>query len=329
VYANNLKMPRKNVSAKNTYYVRKIHGRRFKDGTEEFLVEWDGFPRKKDYSWEPKEGIQHTVSFKQYIDEGSESPNVSEAEDPPLKPLSTKRGTKRKSEEPQTRLYRKKFRPTKRKDTSGEKYNVAADQGWKCNLCLEPLPRYFEIDHIMPLEYGGLNRIENYQALCCTCHGYKTAILDRTVILQLIQANSQPTRNDILTQCRIWYMMRNRTHQPTTDSEMMTWSVSVRNVFNGMVKERERTCSNIMDGVQDEELTMTSEPQRNEPVSAPPHPEGTPGMSSDPMENIVSIIEQMDWMGMQESSFCHEDSEIYDPQGVKRFFPCLFTQEKG
>ena len=58
---------------------------------------------------------------------------------------------------------------------------VAADQGWKCNLCKELLPACFEVDHIVPLWayreqriQGDPNREENLQALCPNCHSLKT-----------------------------------------------------------------------------------------------------------------------------------------------------------
>jgi len=41
--------------------------------------------------------------------------------------------------------------------------------------CQKQLPAWFEVDHVMKLEYGGSNDITNLVALCRDCHGKKTA----------------------------------------------------------------------------------------------------------------------------------------------------------
>jgi 5-methylcytosine-specific restriction endonuclease McrA len=51
---------------------------------------------------------------------------------------------------------------------------VAAAQDWDCAICGNRLPATYEVDHILRLEYGGDNNVENLQALCPNCHRYKT-----------------------------------------------------------------------------------------------------------------------------------------------------------
>jgi hypothetical protein len=65
---------------------------------------------------------------------------------------------------------------TKRCVSETKKKFVAAQQGWKCGHCNRQLPAWYEVDHVMRLEHGGTNHIDNLVALCRDCHGKKTAI---------------------------------------------------------------------------------------------------------------------------------------------------------
>jgi len=66
--------------------------------------------------------------------------------------------------------------PTKRSVSETKKKFVAYQQGWKCNECKEQLNAWFEVDHVIRLEYGGGNGVDNLVALCRECHGRKTAM---------------------------------------------------------------------------------------------------------------------------------------------------------
>lgn len=66
--------------------------------------------------------------------------------------------------------------PTKRSVSETKKKFVASQQGWKCNECKEQLNAWFEVDHVIRLEYGGGNGVDNLVALCRECHGRKTAM---------------------------------------------------------------------------------------------------------------------------------------------------------
>jgi len=65
---------------------------------------------------------------------------------------------------------------TKRSVSETKKKFVASQQGWKCNECKEQLNAWFEVDHVIRLEYGGSNGVDNLVALCRECHGRKTAM---------------------------------------------------------------------------------------------------------------------------------------------------------
>ena len=64
---------------------------------------------------------------------------------------------------------------TKRSVSETKKKFVAASQNWQCKQCKKQLPAWFEVDHVIKLEYGGSNNIDNLEALCRDCHGRKTA----------------------------------------------------------------------------------------------------------------------------------------------------------
>jgi hypothetical protein len=64
----------------------------------------------------------------------------------------------------------------KRSVSETKKKYVAAQQGWKCGDCQRQLPAWFEVDHVIALEHGGSNHVDNLVALCRDCHGKKTAM---------------------------------------------------------------------------------------------------------------------------------------------------------
>ena len=65
---------------------------------------------------------------------------------------------------------------TKRSVSETKKKYVAASQNWSCKHCKKQLPAWFEVDHVIKLEYGGSNHVDNLVALCRDCHGKKTAM---------------------------------------------------------------------------------------------------------------------------------------------------------
>jgi hypothetical protein len=64
------------------------------------------------------------------------------------------------------KINRHKFSKTTRK-------SIVDTQENKCNVCKSELDK-FEIDHIIPLALGGVDEIDNLQAICIQCHAYKT-----------------------------------------------------------------------------------------------------------------------------------------------------------
>ena len=62
----------------------------------------------------------------------------------------------------------------KRSVSESKKKYVASRQSWKCDHCKEMLDATYEIDHVIELQHGGTNHIDNLVALCRNCHGKKT-----------------------------------------------------------------------------------------------------------------------------------------------------------
>ena len=62
----------------------------------------------------------------------------------------------------------------KRSVSEPKKKFVASRQQWKCDHCKNILDATYEIDHIVELQHGGTNQVDNLVALCRNCHGNKT-----------------------------------------------------------------------------------------------------------------------------------------------------------
>ena len=61
----------------------------------------------------------------------------------------------------------------KRSVSETKKKYVASSQNWTCKKCHEKLEATFEVDHVIELQDGGTNDIDNLVALCRNCHGKK------------------------------------------------------------------------------------------------------------------------------------------------------------
>jgi len=64
----------------------------------------------------------------------------------------------------------------KRSVSETKKKFISARQGWKCGHCQETLTAWFEIDHVIALEHGGSNHVDNLVSLCPSCHRRKTGL---------------------------------------------------------------------------------------------------------------------------------------------------------
>ena len=73
------------------------------------------------------------------------------------------------------RMTRSGGSSNKRSVSETKKKYVAANQNWKCADCKVQLSAWFEVDHMISLQNGGSNHVDNLVALCRECHGKKTA----------------------------------------------------------------------------------------------------------------------------------------------------------
>ena len=74
------------------------------------------------------------------------------------------------------RILQSGGKSTKRSVSETKKKYIASSQNWKCKGCSDQLNAWFEVDHIIRLEHGGSNEVQNLVALCRNCHGEKTAM---------------------------------------------------------------------------------------------------------------------------------------------------------
>jgi hypothetical protein len=88
----------------------------------------------------------------------------------PMMPLSNP------SQISENRIMNSGKNSTKRSVSETKKKFVASRQDWKCGDCKNQLSAWFEVDHVVRLEYGGSNHVDNLVALCRECHGKKTAM---------------------------------------------------------------------------------------------------------------------------------------------------------
>ncbi len=78
---------------------------------------------------------------------------------------------------PAMRAFLRTFtkRKPKRKLNQALRIDIAYKQGYACNVCGKfPIPPTFQLDHIVRLADGGVDGVENLQALCVECHALKT-----------------------------------------------------------------------------------------------------------------------------------------------------------
>ena len=64
----------------------------------------------------------------------------------------------------------------RRKIKSSIRKEIVDKQSNKCRKCYNPLNQYFQIDHIVAIQFGGTDEMDNLQALCSNCHLEKSCI---------------------------------------------------------------------------------------------------------------------------------------------------------
>lgn len=63
----------------------------------------------------------------------------------------------------------------KRNKSRKHRWEIAYRQKYKCSMCQDLLhPKAMDIDHIQEIQDGGLDNLDNLQALCSNCHAKKS-----------------------------------------------------------------------------------------------------------------------------------------------------------
>lgn len=75
-------------------------------------------------------------------------------------------------------------------------------QGGRCNECKLPLPKAFEVDHILPKWAGGVSEQSNLQALDKHCHSKKTKAQDPYKLLRDLLKQGTITHDVITSMAR-------------------------------------------------------------------------------------------------------------------------------
>lgn len=88
---------------------------------------------------------------------------------------------------------------------------VAARQTWKCHKCQQILPPTFEIDHVRALAFHGTEVLQNFQALCPSCHRSKTMI-ERQVLADQNRENRTGISKYFDPEC-FSYMLKRKVHK--------------------------------------------------------------------------------------------------------------------
>ena len=76
------------------------------------------------------------------------------------------------------------------------KQQIVDNQEHKCGDCKNELSEYFQLDHIIALQFGGTDDESNLMVLCCECHAKKSIKENRSRkrIQEAIQAILKETR---------------------------------------------------------------------------------------------------------------------------------------
>lgn len=74
----------------------------------------------------------------------------------------------------------------RRKINEKTRQEICTKQNRQCKTCEKSFDKYFHIDHIVAIRFGGTDCIENLQALCAECHNNKS--IAETKCQQKIQA---------------------------------------------------------------------------------------------------------------------------------------------
>jgi len=81
---------------------------------------------------------------------------------------------------------------------------IIKEQKYRCGICdSRILGGNFDVDHLVPVALGGTNHSLNLLAICPTCHGLKSRMVDRNLrFLDVTNVKSEEEREQIIKYVR-------------------------------------------------------------------------------------------------------------------------------
>ena len=125
------------------------------------------------------------------------------------------------------------------------KLDKVLEQQGKCNFCGYPIPKDFNVDHIIPLEYKGLDEPINLHILCIPCHKFKTYNIDKNLpsfIEKKGIIKNKEQRDIYINICREFFHKRfnHNIIDPNIDN-MMIQSTLIKQYANDLIYSKNKS----------------------------------------------------------------------------------------
>ena len=140
------------------------------------LPEQTAFEKMRQELEKTKEEMQHEIKKMKEEMQQQENKKMKEEENKKMQQEldKTKDEIKKMKEEIKKIKGEPKSRDIRKQINKETRTEVVIEQENKCGECKEELSLYFQIDHVVGIQFGGTNDKSNLMALCCECHTKKS-----------------------------------------------------------------------------------------------------------------------------------------------------------